>query len=147
MLAGDANDFVEKLTANINAVLESVKRRATDEIENDIAEGQKEILVLSKKFDRKTNDYARGERLGREIDSLRQELLVARKIEDEKALMEYRIKLFGDIINEPLQTFDPATFQASVDKVVIQRQETTTEGTQTKLCFVFKSGVEMSETI
>jgi len=46
------------------------------------------------------------ERLGREIDSLRQELFVARKIEDEKALMEYRIKLFGDIIRDPIQAFD-----------------------------------------
>ena len=142
-LAGDADDFVATLTSNIESVLATSERPSVEMLESEIANRQAEILAIAKKFDRNEGDYTRGATLGKEIDDLRQELITVRRVADEKALLDYKLQSFAETISKPLHEFDTETFRASIDKIIIQNQS----DTKTKLCFIFKAGVEMSETI
>lgn len=140
MLTSNRKDIIQKVKDNINTVISKPDIDTLESIQARLAERQQELLKLTTKATKPTEEENdKSSHLIGEIKDLQEQIEIARKNTDNISIISYRLKEIDSMLNRVYTEFNKEICKNLIEKIIIKDKHTAT--------YVFKCGVAIDQTI
>ena len=138
------HDYIAKVKADIEAVIQGTSHLSVDTLQEKLEKAQQDLLTLNAKYKgngkRITQEaVTEANRLMDEITQNKAQIKMCKDAEDEKSLLDYRLRMLDTALTMSFTKFNEDLFKALVDKIVVLDKN--------KLRFIFKSGIEIEQAV